>query len=136
MVTYLKLGKFNKAFLHLVRNFWHYLLIFQGGERQKVVVSGQELSKIIKNAKKLSLVTYLKIRFGRYISILPLMLIIAKCIYLESLFLTNSLANSIIICFKKGIFWPLGILLLVRLWKQCKMNMKLQEFFLIFTQND
>ena len=45
-------GKFNKAFLHLVPNFWHYVLIFQGGERQKVVVPGtfqnyQKCQKIV-----------------------------------------------------------------------------------------
>ena len=45
-------GKFNKAFLHLVPNFWHYVLIFQGGEQQKVVVPGtfqnhQKCQKIV-----------------------------------------------------------------------------------------
>ena len=45
-------GKFNKAFLHLVPNFWHYVLIFQGGERQKALEPGtfkkhQKCQKIV-----------------------------------------------------------------------------------------
>ena len=41
-----------EAFLHLVPNYWHYLLIFQGGERQKALEPGtfkkhQKCQKIV-----------------------------------------------------------------------------------------